>query len=180
MIVPINIKGYEHYSVSVDGVIYSTENTTRTKKLEQPVVRKPHPNKNNNYLQVMLQNSKDGLKPKLFYVHRLVAHHFIPNPNNHLQVNHLDYNKNNNTVENLEWVTIRENIQHSMVNRKLISRDILNDKELLERGIKSYKKHHNTKRVCRMWNCSPPVALKIFRLFDIPIKWNKTKSLQLV
>lgn len=180
MIVQINIPGYEHYSVSTDGVIYTTENTTRTKKLDQPVVRRPHPNKNNKYLQVMLQNSKLGLKPKLFYVHRLVAQHFIPNPNNHLQVNHLDYDKNNNKVENLEWVTVRENIQHSMVNRRLISRDILNDKELLERGLESYRKHQNTRRVCRMWNCSPPVALKIFRMFDLNIKWNKTKSLQLV
>lgn len=46
-------------------------------------------------------------------IHRLVAQAFIPNPENKPEVNHLDNNRSNNKVENLEWVTKSENLQYS-------------------------------------------------------------------
>lgn len=56
-------------------------------------------------------------------VHRLVAEAFIPNPDGLPEVNHIDGDKNNNTVENLEWVSHRKNVLHSFeIGRKAASR----------------------------------------------------------
>jgi len=62
------------------------------------------------YLQVCLSINGNH---KYFLIHRLVAKAFIPNENGYPQVNHKDGNKHNNVVENLEWVTAKENVKHS-------------------------------------------------------------------
>lgn len=71
------------------------------------------PNKTRyNYLYVNLNNN--GIKQ--FRVHKLVALAFIENPNNYPQINHKDADKNNNSVENLEWCTGQQNIDHAKAN----------------------------------------------------------------
>jgi len=55
--------------------------------------------------------SKDGRKN--MYVHRLVAIHFLENKDNHIEVNHIDGNKSNNMVKNLEWCSRSQNIKHA-------------------------------------------------------------------
>ena len=70
------------------------------------------------YNMITLCNGK--LKRKL--VHRLVAQAFIPNPNNYPIINHIDGNKLNNHVSNLEWCTQKQNVQHSFKNGLQISK----------------------------------------------------------
>jgi hypothetical protein len=59
------------------------------------------------------ENMKLSLYKKHIQIHREVAKAFIPNPDNKQYVNHIDGNKLNNTVSNLEWVTNSENILHA-------------------------------------------------------------------
>lgn len=59
---------------------------------------------------------KDGNK-KPNYIHRLVAQAFIPNPHNKKTVNHIDGDKLNNKVDNLEWMTYSENNKHAYDNK---------------------------------------------------------------
>ena len=67
---------------------------------------------NSGYLNYNLTLS--GGKKKRLYAHRLVAQYFIPNPGNLNEVNHKDGNKDNNNVNNLEWVTHSKNHQHAL------------------------------------------------------------------
>ena len=57
------------------------------------------------YLRVCLRNGKN----KRMFIHRLIAIHYIPNPDNKPCVDHIDHNTQNNNISNLRWVTIREN-----------------------------------------------------------------------
>lgn len=53
-----------------------------------------------------------GIRKRL-YIHRILAELFIPNPDNKAEVNHIDGNKTNNSLINLEWATHQENLQHA-------------------------------------------------------------------
>ena len=72
----------------------------------------------NGKIRVLKQSLCDGYKilrlgSKSVRVHRIVAEAFIPNPNNYPCINHKDFNRQNNTVDNLEWCTTQYNAQYS-------------------------------------------------------------------
>ena len=71
---------------------------------------------NTGYANVSLIKNKSK---KTFHVHVLVAVTFLPNPENKREVNHIDGDKQNNRVENLEWVTGSENTRHAIQNGQL-------------------------------------------------------------
>ena len=105
----INIKGYEGmYQVSNLGRVKSLQRYRKNYSKLQPVpekIKSPYL-KGNGYLFTQLY--KDG-KSRNFYIHRLVACAFIKDYSDSLQVNHIDMDKQNNNVVNLEMVTNREN-----------------------------------------------------------------------
>ena len=102
------IKDYSNYEISNTGVIKTTKNEfTRKEKI---LKRKKS---NNGYVRVGLwKNNKVSFKS----VHRLVAIHFIPNPDNLPEVNHKDGDKENCNDWNLEWNTHEQNINHAIEN----------------------------------------------------------------
>lgn len=101
------IPGYEGvYEVSNYGRVRSNARKVWN-YTKQGRILKPH-RKENGYMQITLCGRSKYEKHA--YIHRLVAEAFIPNPNNLPQVNHKDFDKANNCVENLEWVTAAENI----------------------------------------------------------------------
>jgi hypothetical protein len=96
------IPNFENYSVTMSGRVIN--NTTKKCK-------KPSDNHSGKgYLYVDLYNNG---KRKRFYIHRLVAELYIPNPENKPYVNHKDGNPRNNCVENLEWCTPLGNVEHA-------------------------------------------------------------------
>lgn len=102
------IEGYDRlYEVSSHGRVKSVPRNTGN-QFSKGVLKKVHLNKY-GYPVTTLVNKDKG---KLFTIHRLVAIAFIPNPGNKPQVSHLDGNKQNNIVSNLEWCDAFENQLH--------------------------------------------------------------------
>ena len=87
------------YYVTEDGKVITKNGLTK----------KPT-NNGNGYLQIGIYVNG---KRQMFKLHRLIAECYIPNPDNKPQVNHIDGNKLNNCISNLEWVTCKENIRHA-------------------------------------------------------------------
>lgn len=103
-------KGY--YQVSNLGNVRSLTrkvNTFNGMRTTKGKVLKPLKTKN-NYLRIDLRKNR---KHKYILLHRLVALTFIPNPHNYPVINHIDGNKFNNNINNLEWCTQSHNIKEA-------------------------------------------------------------------
>lgn len=143
-----DINGYEGlYKVSNLGRIRSY----RRRKPLSPIEDR------NGYYKINLTKDKEM---KTYRIHRLVASCFIDNIDNKPEVNHIDGNKKNNNIDNLEWVTRSENESHSY-----------------RTGLRSGKKgvmHHNCKiteeiviKIREMWDTGEYVQREIAEKFNI-------------
>jgi hypothetical protein len=101
----VDIHGYDGmYEINKKGEIWS--NYKKGRIMKQKIDKY-------GYCSIQLYKDKKGHSHT---VHRLVALTFIPNPNNLPEVNHKDTNKQNNHIDNLEWVTDSENKKHAYIN----------------------------------------------------------------
>ncbi len=141
------VKGFENYEVSNLGQVKSLNyNRTKEAKILKPWVDKY------GYLRVNLSKNGKGYAKK---VHRLVASAFIPNIGDNPQVNHIDGDKTNNKVDNLEWVTCKENIQHAW--NTGLSRMTKKHKKKLSESHKGNKNPKSKRVICvttgEIFNC---------------------------
>lgn len=97
------IKDFDGYFVNSQGIIISNNDGTILKQIRPQI-------HNSGYHSIKLTRN-DGVRKHIF-VHRIVASHFLDNPNNLSDVNHIDLNKFNNDVSNLEWCSHSDNLKH--------------------------------------------------------------------
>jgi hypothetical protein len=96
------LSGYPNYIITNDGRVY---NSKRNKYLVPA----------KNEAGYMFINLSDGKKRDNFTIHRLVATLYLDNPNNLPDVNHIDFDKTNNKVDNLEWISKSDNMKHNFI-----------------------------------------------------------------
>lgn len=138
-----DIPGYEGlYAVSKNGDVYSY----KTNKFFNPSKTK------DGYLKVALRNNN---KAYYYRVHKLVAMTYLDNPNDLKEINHKDFNRQNNCLDNLEWVSHNDNMLYSKINNRFktekpfkkayVFTNIHNGKAFTIIGIKNVAKHFGFK-----------------------------------
>lgn len=182
-----NIKDYEgYYQVSnlgnvrtLDRVVKDTTKN-RTQRIKGRILKQT--DNGRGYKLVFL--SKDR-KRKNYYVHRLVAEHFIENPKHLREVNHKDFNKSNNCIDNLEWVTSAENKIHllndirgkekSLRSGKTRFTNIINGRE--KDIIKEYTINNKTiNNISIEYKLNPATVTKLLKMYDIKIDPSKRRT----
>ena len=115
-----DVKGYEGlYQVSDQGRVKSLERTFIDKIGRERYVKERILKPSFNGRGYLFVNLYAGGKPKMHKVHRLVCQSFHDNPENKLDVNHINENKTDNRACNLEWSTRKENCNHGTRNVRM-------------------------------------------------------------
>lgn len=135
--------------------LYQVSNTGKIKSLDRKVwnyIKKGKIIKTHivvDYEYVVLYKNKTQ---KNYRVHRLVANAFILNPNNYKEVNHIDGNKLNNNVSNLEWCSRSQNLKHAYKNnlRKPLNKGLFYNKNYNSKSVIQYDKN---KKIIKKWDC---------------------------
>ena len=141
------VEGYEYlYQVSNTGFVKSIARYGTKGKIMIPL------DNGKGYLRIKL--SKNNFAKRVM-LHRIIAKAFIPNPENKPYINHIDGNKKNNSIENLEWCTQKENVSHAWVNG-------LNENVRKSSMITGSKTIHNIK----YHNCKKVILLSENKIFN--------------
>ena len=150
--------------------LYQVSNFGRVKSLRRNIIMKSQID-TRGYEILRLYKNKKG---KTFTVHRLLAKAFIPNPLNKEQINHKNCNRIDNRLENLEWVTPKENIRHAfemgrinyenrrgerVFNSKLKKEDV----EYIRENYKYHDKIYNSLYFAKKFNVSSRNILRIVK-----------------
>lgn len=130
-----DIKGFEGaYMISNTGKVMSIPR--QGMKGNEPILRKLSLT-HDGYVKVrLIYNGKDETRR----VHRLVAEAFIPNPDNKETVNHIDGNKQNNNVHNLEWIDRSEQMIHAYKNNLKVP--VHTNRKLTDEQVESIRKEY--------------------------------------
>ena len=116
------IPEFPNYKINKEGTVFSKRKGYReykngpwiAEKNWQPL-KQVLDKKTGYYLVSMIHYKEDGTRiKKNQFIHRLLGRGFIPNPDNKAHINHIDGNKTNNSLDNLEWATEKENSQHAV------------------------------------------------------------------
>lgn len=138
-----DIPGFEgNYAIDRNGNVFSY----KTNKYLNPSKTK------DGYLKVSLRANN---KAYYYRVHKLVAMTYLDNPNNYNEINHKDFNRQNNSLDNLEWVSHNDNILYSKIANRFKTEkpyrkaytftNVFNGKSFTIIGIKNVAKHFNFK-----------------------------------
>ena len=142
-----DVKGYEGlYQVSNHGKVKSVKRKGKNGRYYGGKTKILTPSKSGGYLTVGLSK---GSFSKTYLVHRLVADVFIPNPLNKKEINHIDGDKHNNNIDNLEWNTRLENMRHAKTH------NLLKPKKGKEHYLfqRYGSTHHNAKKIVQLDLC---------------------------
>lgn len=171
------IEGFNNrYTIDTDGIVRSVERRDSLGRLVTSKVLKPKSN-NRGYMTINLR--KDGSrKTYTFLIHRLVALHFIDNPNNYPEVNHINEDKTKNNVENLEWCSSKYNANYrnrveritKKIDYKKRSVKFSNKVAILDDSNKVVRKFSSQKE------CAKALSLSESRVCQIISSTKKTKS----
>ena len=161
MVIWKDVEGFEGlYRVSSEGVLISTP-----RQGAKGGVVKGYPTRQ-GYMEYCLHKNN---KVKRVCVHRVLAKHFIQNPENKPFVNHIDGNKSNNNIENLEWVTRQENVEHAVRTGLLNNKgenhpqSKITDQEVLEIRDLYKNKIYNQREIGEIYGVHPSYVSSIVR-----------------
>lgn len=153
------IKEYPAYKISKQGKVFSCFKLKTSIQTNEWRELKQVYDKSCGYMIVTLVDGKGKRQNKR--VHRLLMEAFVPNPNNYPQINHIDGNKLNNSLSNLEWCSGSHNTRHAIslglmkpVNEKTVEQYTLNGvfvnefKSIHEAGRQTGIAWQNISKVC--------------------------------
>lgn len=125
-------------------------------RLKKDVIQSDFWKDKDGYCKVNIKLTENATRYSQVFVHRLVAEAFLENPENKTIVNHKDSNRTNNCIENLEWVTVRENVLHSYkygkrrVCKEVPRKTLLTDFQINE--IDNLRKYYTVKQISKLFN----------------------------